>query len=133
GAVIQRLLAKRPEGRFDTANDLAFTLDLLSRRVATPSKAAGSVESPALTPRVSFRPLTFRDGQTVVYQAAFGGEPSEIYLTRVETPDARPLGLPKADLQSVSGTAEIAVTLQPRDVGGFVRLGTLARVPMIGG
>ncbi|HEX3111965.1 MAG TPA: WD40 repeat domain-containing serine/threonine protein kinase, partial [Candidatus Eisenbacteria bacterium] len=144
GAVIQRLLAKRPEGRFDTANDLAFTLDLLSRRVATPSKAAGSLESPALTPRVSFRPLTFRDGeifasrfapdgQTVVYQAAFGGEPSEIYLTRVETPDARPLGLPKADLQSVSGTAEIAVTLRPRDVGGFVRLGTLARVPMIGG
>jgi eukaryotic-like serine/threonine-protein kinase len=144
GAVIQRLLAKRPEGRFDTANDLAFTLDLLSRRVATPSKTVASAESPALAPRVSFRPLTFRDGeifasrfapdgQTVVYQAAFEGEPSEIYLTRVETADARPLGLPKADLQSVSSTAEIAVTLRPRDVGGFVRLGTLARVPMIGG
>jgi serine/threonine protein kinase/Tol biopolymer transport system component len=142
GAVVARLLAKRPEGRFDSASDLGFTLDLLSRRVTTSSKTG--VQTSASAPRVAFRPLTFRDGeiaasrfapdgQTVVYQAAFDGEPSDIYLSRVESPDARPLGLLKANLQSVSSTAEIAVTLRARDIGGFVRLGTLARVPMIGG
>ena len=143
GAVIRRLLAKRPEGRFDTANDLAFVLDLLSRRLGAPASPAASIAATA-APRVDFRQLTFRsgrvytsrfapDGQTVIYQAAFGGEPSEVFLSRVESPDARPLGLPVADLQSVSSSAEIAVTLRPREVGGFVRLGTLARVPMIGG
>ncbi len=145
GAVIARLLAKRPEGRLDTAADLAFTLELLVRRRLTP-EARGAATASGVTegPRLSFRPLTFRvgeiycsrfapDGQTVVYQAAFAGEPSDIYLSRVESPDARPLGLTGANLQSVSSTAEIAVTLRPKDIGGFVRIGTLARVPMIGG
>ena len=148
GAVIARLLAKRPEGRLDTAADLAFTLDLLARRrpsaEATGAAAGGEASGMTAGPRLSFRPLTFRvgeiycsrfapDGQTVVYQAAFAGEPSDIFLTRVESPDARPLGLTGANLQSVSCTAEIAVTLRPKDIGGFIRIGTLARVPMIGG
>jgi serine/threonine protein kinase/Tol biopolymer transport system component len=144
GAVVKRLLAKRPEGRFDSAGDLAFTLDLLSRRVQTSSKGGAQPESAVSTPRVSFRPLTFRDGeigasrfapdgQTVVYQAAFDGQPTDIYLSRLESPDARPLGLRGAHLQSVSSAAELAVTLRVRDLGGFVRVGTLARVPMVGG
>lgn len=68
-----------------------------------------------------------------MYQAAFAGEQTEIFLSRVESPDARSLGLGNADLQAVSSTAELAVTLRPRDIGGFVRLGTLARVPLVGG
>jgi tRNA A-37 threonylcarbamoyl transferase component Bud32/Tol biopolymer transport system component len=141
GPVVGRLLAKRPESRFDSARDLAFTLELLAKRPGTAdSTARGGVSGGT----VRFRPLTFRDGmiatarfapdgQTVVYQALFDGKPSEIFLSRVETPEARGLGLREADLQSVSRTAEIAVTLRPRDMGGFVRLGTLARLPLIGG
>jgi hypothetical protein len=141
-AVIARLLAKRPESRFESASDLAFTLDLLAKRPApdAPNRAADI----AAGTTVRFRPLTFRDGdvprarfapdgQTVVYQAIFDGKPSEIFLSRVETPEARGLGLRGASLQAVSRTAEIAVTLRTRDVGGFVHLGTLARLPMIGG
>jgi len=146
GSVIARLLVKRPEGRLESAADLAFTLELLAHRPAPAAgnePVAGSAASPA-GPGVRFRPLTFRDGeiycarfapdgQTFVYQAAFAGGQTEIFLARVESPDARSLGLGNADLQAVSSTAELAVTLRPRDVGGFVRLGTLARVPLVGG
>jgi eukaryotic-like serine/threonine-protein kinase len=144
GATIAKLLAKRPEGRFDSAKDLAFTLELLADRAASgaasPSAGGGAPETSA----IRFRPLTFRegnvmrarfaaDGQTVVYQAAFEGKKSEIFLTRVESPEARGLGIRNADLLAVSRSAEMAITLNVRDVGGFVRLGTLARIPMVGG
>lgn len=147
-ATIAKLLAKRPEGRWDSGSDLAFTLRLLASRPAGPraETAAGSGAAGAerARPAVRFRALTFRDGevararfapdgQTVVYQAAFEGARSEIFLSRVESPEARGLGLRDADLQAVSKTAEIAVTLRVRDIGGFVYLGTLARLPMIGG
>lgn len=144
GAVVGRLLAKRPEGRFDSASDLAFTLELLSKRPSPRASREGGGAELVAGPKVRFRPLTFRDGiiplaryapdgQTVVYQAIFDGKPSEIFLSRVETPEARGLGLRDAQLQAVSRTAEIAVTLRTRDIGGFVHLGTLARLPMIGG
>ena len=83
-AVIARLLAKRPESRFDSASDLAFTLDLLAKRPAVSGLSSGAGAAVTVTPPVRFRPLTFRDGdierarfapdgQTVVYQAAFDG------------------------------------------------------------
>jgi len=141
--VIGRLLEKRPESRFDSAKDLAFTLQLLSTRSVRASTGESASYAGA-GPAVRFRPLTFRDGiiprarfapdgQTVVYQALFDGKASEIFLSRVESPEARGLGLRGAGLQSVSRTAEIAVTLRTQDMGGFVRLGTLARLAMIGG
>jgi hypothetical protein len=144
GATIAKLLAKRPEGRFDSAKDLAFTLELLAERSVAGATSPSVGDNAPAHASVRFRPLTFRDGhvvcarfapdgQTVLYQAAFEGKKSEIFLTRVESPEARGLGLRGADLQAVSRTAEMAVTLNARDVGGFVRLGTLARVPMVGG
>jgi eukaryotic-like serine/threonine-protein kinase len=145
GAVVTRLLAKRPEGRLESAGDLAFTLELLAGRSAPAGTGeAAAPAAPPAGPNVRFRPLTFRDGelfcarfapdgQTFVYQAAVAGEPSEIFLARVESPDARSVGLQDTDLQAVSSTAELAVTLRPRDIGGFIRLGTLARVPLVGG
>ncbi|HET9252038.1 MAG TPA: protein kinase [Candidatus Eisenbacteria bacterium] len=146
-AVISKLLQKRPEGRFDSASDLAFILRLLVTRRAPAVGSTGQAEDlepGAVRDAPQFRPLTFRDGnvvcsrfapdgQTVVYQAAFDGKESEIFLSRVESPEARGLGLRNAGLQSVSRTAELAVTLRTRDFIGFVHLGTLARVPMIGG
>lgn len=145
GAVVARLLAKRPEGRFDTAADLAFTLGLLKGK---PAPAASAGQAPAGTgaamAAIEFRQLTFRDGeignarftpdgQTVVYDAGWGGGQAEIYLTRIESPESSPLGVKHANVQAVSCTTEIAATLRPEDRGGFIWTGTLARVPLVGG
>jgi hypothetical protein len=143
GAVIARLLAKRPESRMDTAADLAFTLVLLKGKPA-PAPSAETIAPAASQARIEFRQLTFRDGevgtarfapdgQTIVYDAAWGGGQTEIYLTRLESPESSPLGVRDATIQAVSATAEIAAILHPTDLGGFVRTGTLARFPMMGG
>ncbi len=145
GAVVSHLLAKRPEGRFDTAADLAFILNLLGGKPAPPEEpspsAIGEIPSHA---NIEFRQLTFRDGeignarfapdgQTVVYDAAWGGAQVEAYLTRLESPESSPLGVKNASVQAVSSTTEVAVVLRPKDLGGFVWLGTLARFPLVGG
>jgi dipeptidyl aminopeptidase/acylaminoacyl peptidase len=92
----------------------------------------------------SFKRLTFRrgaimgarfapDARTVVYDARWDGQPGEIYSTRSESPESRPLELAPAQLLSVSSTGELAVLLHPRYLRGFVNRGTLARVPLSGG
>ncbi|HET9951241.1 MAG TPA: protein kinase, partial [Candidatus Eisenbacteria bacterium] len=144
GAVVAHLLAKRPEGRFDSAADLAFTLKLLKGKPAAP--AAGAIAAADRPPQAKheFRQLTFRDGeignarfapdgQTVVYDAGWGGGRSELYLTRLESPESSPLGIQHANVQAVSSTSEVAAVLRPVDLGGFIWVGTLARLPLVGG
>jgi serine/threonine protein kinase len=141
--VVRRCLGKRREDRIDSTRDLAFTLGLLLG-----VKSAGRRQAPGAAPEartdLTFRRLTFRegdisearfapDGQTVVYSAAWEGLPSEIFVTRIDSPESRSLGLTNAILLSVGPTGEIAVSLRPRDVGGFITLGTLARLPIMGG
>ena len=97
---------------------------------------------PAAAPE--FRRLTFRrgtvlsarfapDGQTVVYSAAWDGQPSEIFAVRLDGPESRSLGLPPADVLSVSPSGELAICLGRRVRWGFEGYGTLARVPLGGG
>ncbi|MCM3875675.1 MAG: protein kinase [Thermoanaerobaculia bacterium] len=93
----------------------------------------------------SFQRLTFRrgtvwaarfapDGQTVVYGAAWENNPIEVFLTRPESPESRPLGLKSASLFGVSPTGELAVMLDAKTTAiGYDRSGTLARVPLAGG
>jgi eukaryotic-like serine/threonine-protein kinase len=93
----------------------------------------------------SFQRLTFRrgtvwaarfapDGQTVVYGAAWENNPIEVFLTRPESPESRPLGLKDASLLAVSTTGELAVMLDAKTTAnGYERYGTLARVPLAGG
>ena len=93
----------------------------------------------------SFKRLTFRrgtiwtarfapDGQTVVYSAAWENNPIEVYLTRPESPESRPLGLKNASLFGVSSTGELAVMLDARTTANtYERSGTLARMPLAGG
>jgi len=91
-----------------------------------------------------FTRLTFRgghvssarfspDGQTIVYSAAFGDEPQQIYTTRPDAPQSRELGLKNSSVLAVSKQDELAITLnyiQPwANAGG----GTLARLPLTGG
>ena len=89
----------------------------------------------------SFRRVTFRrgevrsarftrDGETIVYSASWDGRPSDIFAASRPSPEARPLGIPDADVLSVSRSAELAILLRRDRLSG---LGTLARVPLAGG
>jgi len=73
------------------------------------------------------------DGQTVVYGAAWDGRPMEIFSTRTEGHESRSMGLPSADILSISSTGELAVSLNRHFFLGFQTTGTLARVPLGGG
>ncbi len=68
-------------------------------------------------PHPTFHQLTFRrggvvsarftpDGKTVVYGAAWDGDPVRLFSTRVEGPESSPLSLPDADVADVSSAAE---------------------------
>ncbi len=95
-------------------------------------------------PSPTFREITFRnggifdarfapDGQRIIYAASWEGEPTEIFSTRYDSSDSRSVGLPPANILSVSSKGEMAIALHPIDFNGFLQTGTLARVPLDGG
>jgi serine/threonine protein kinase len=73
------------------------------------------------------------DGQTIVYGAAWDGLPAEVFSTRIEGHESRPLNLLSSDILSISSAGEMAISLNRRYTVGFQTLGTLARVPLGGG
>ncbi|MFY9950435.1 MAG: serine/threonine-protein kinase, partial [Candidatus Sulfotelmatobacter sp.] len=73
------------------------------------------------------------DGQTIVYGAAWEGQPQEIFSTRFDSTDSRTLGLSPAQVLSISSKGEMAISLHPTTTGAFAQGGTLARVPLAGG
>ncbi len=92
----------------------------------------------------SFRQLTFRrgaissarfapDGQTVLYGTSLEGKPTEIFVSRPESPESRPFGMPGASVLAVSKTGEMALSLGQHIVGPFMASGTLARMSVAGG
>jgi eukaryotic-like serine/threonine-protein kinase len=98
--------------------------------------------APRATP--SFQALTFRrgtvfsarflsDGETVVYSAAWDGHPSELFTSRIGSPEWRSLGLENSQLLSVSPQGEMAVLLDCHRTGSWRVAGTLAHVPVAGG
>jgi hypothetical protein len=111
---------------------------------------AGAIGRPSLP---TFTRLTFRrgtvlsarfgpDGQTIVYSAAWQGNPLELFSTRVGSVEARSLGSVGASILSISSTGEMALRLQQPagndDARGpaSARRGarsTLARAPLAGG
>jgi len=93
---------------------------------------------------LDFQRLTFRrgeiltarfapDGQSVIYSAAWEGNPPEIFTARAGSPESRSLGLPSADILAVSSTGELAILESPHFILGWEVRGTLARVPLAGG
>jgi eukaryotic-like serine/threonine-protein kinase len=94
-------------------------------------------------PSLSFKQLSFQngtiwsarfapDGQTIVYSAAWEGKPVELFSTRLDSPESRPLGITGANILAISSSGEMAVSLNYRP-GLFVGRGTLAQVPLAGG
>jgi dipeptidyl aminopeptidase/acylaminoacyl peptidase len=72
------------------------------------------------------------DGQTIYFSAAFGADPSYVYVTRRDSAESRRLDLPPAFLLSVSRRGELLVLLTEERAQGTAN-GTLARVPALGG
>jgi Tol biopolymer transport system component len=93
---------------------------------------------------VSFRRLTFRrgnilgasfapDGRTIVYGAAWGGKPAELFSVRTDSLESRPLGIPNADVLSISSKGELAILIKKGFLSTTWGAGTLARMPLGGG
>jgi Tol biopolymer transport system component len=92
-------------------------------------------ETPSLS-EPNFKLLTFgkgyvkkarftADGNTIIYSAAWNGNPLSLYSTRIDGSESLPLDVPKADLLSISSQGELAILLLPQS--------TIARVPISGG
>ena len=122
------------------------------RRVATAAFAAvliaaGAWVIAARTRRVeppSFHRLTYRrgyirgarftpDGRSLVYAAAWNGEPLKLYLKNPQSPDPIALELPSANILAISPAGELAIALDCQPSANGVCTGTLARVPLTGG
>jgi Tol biopolymer transport system component len=77
------------------------------------------------------------DGQTVVYAMVRAGDdvkPVELFSTRVSSLDSRSLGLPPADILSISSSGQMAVLIAKPELGaGSFGSGTLAEVSLSGG
>ena len=73
------------------------------------------------------------DGKTVIYSAAWEGNPIALFSTRPESPQSRELDPPGADVLAISSTGEMALALKARPIEGFIYSGTLAGVPLGGG
>jgi Tol biopolymer transport system component len=99
----------------------------------------------AVAANPTFHEVTFRngtigaarfapDGQTVVYGAAWEGQPQEIFSTRFDSTDSRSVDLPPAQILSISSKGEMAIALHPTSFfSAFRQIATLARVPLAGG
>jgi Tol biopolymer transport system component len=94
-------------------------------------------EQPVSYTRITFRRGTVYsarfapDGQTIVYSAAWEGQPARIFVTRPGSVESRDLGLPDARILAVSATGELAILLGRQAT--WTPAGTLARVPLEGG
>jgi len=94
---------------------------------------------------VTYHQLTFRkgtvlsarfapDNRTLIYSAAWAGLAPELFSTRADSIESRPLGLSQVDLLGISSQGEMAVILKPAPLSGFFgTLGTLGRTPLTGG
>ncbi len=71
------------------------------------------------------------DGKTVVYGAAWDGNPIKVFFARTESSESTPLSFPPAEMLAVSGTGELALSLN-HSFDGWMGDGTLARAPMLG-
>ena len=146
--LVRRCVEKLPGERFESARDLAFSLEVLAAGTATEKREAliGGAAATRADPvsEVAYHRISFRrgmiwsarftpDGHSVVYSAAWEGKPLELFWAHIGNPEARSLGLRDTDLLGVSPSNELAVLLRMAFVSSFDRSGTLARVPPMGG
>jgi eukaryotic-like serine/threonine-protein kinase len=104
----------------------------------------GKRNAPEAAPAPSYRQLTFRhgripaarfapDGQTIVFAASWDGAPLELYSTRLEFPESKPLGFSNADLLALSSQGELAMIQGGEQQGHQMTFGTVSQTALSGG
>jgi Tol biopolymer transport system component len=97
-----------------------------------------TASSTARVTRLTFDRGTIRaarfapDGKTLVYGAAWRGEPIRVFQTRIGSIESSPLQVPDADVLAVSSTGEVAISIGHK-FRSWIGQGTLARAPLVGG
>jgi Tol biopolymer transport system component len=94
-------------------------------------------------PPAEYQQITFRTGHiglarfapdgTIVYDAVWEDGKQQLFLARTDDNGTRPLGITDASLLAVSKNSELAIRLNTINMGGYARMGTLARLPLSGG
>jgi len=94
-------------------------------------------------PPPEYQQITFRTGSignarftpdgSIVYSATWEGSNEQLYLARTDDTGSRELGLKNAELLAISKSGELAIRLTTVFLGGYARIGTLARVSLGGG
>ena len=99
------------------------------------------VRSPA---PLRFQKITFRqgtifsarfappDGNSIVYGAAWSGQPVQLFSTRADGRESRELGI-QADVLGISKSGEMALSLGRASLMTLLTTGRLARAPLSGG
>ncbi|MEP6921820.1 MAG: WD40 repeat domain-containing serine/threonine protein kinase, partial [bacterium] len=156
-------VATVPSHRFKSTNPKALleteTLTSIRRRRRTVVLGLGALlliaaiisvvslnsnKGEATRPKPTSRQLTFRsgfitaarfapDGESVIYSAAFDGEPLQLFSSDLEGSDTRALGIHNAGVKSVSLAGEVAVLLGGELNWADTRNGSLAVVGLKGG
>jgi eukaryotic-like serine/threonine-protein kinase len=97
----------------------------------------------ARAPQAEYQQITFRTGRignarftpdgSMVYSASWEGGEEQLYMSRLDDPGSRELGIKDAELLSISKGGEMAIRINTRRYAGYAQSGTLARVPLSGG
>jgi len=114
---------------------VAAALGLLAgRRVWQPAAPSAPLYHEITFRRGEIRSARFApDGQTILYSAAWQGNPVETFSARQGMVESRSLGLGRAELAAISSKGEMALLLNSHPAGTWVNVGTLARAPLAGG
>jgi dipeptidyl aminopeptidase/acylaminoacyl peptidase len=89
--------------------------------------------------QLTFRRGTIRgarfapDGHTIVYSAAWEGDPYQIFTTRPESPQSLSSGLVGSEILAISSKGEMAISLKAHPLVPYIDTGTLGQVPLVGG
>jgi serine/threonine protein kinase len=88
--------------------------------------------------RITFRRGTiwsarFTPDGNLIYSASWDGRPTELFVAQRGSTESRLFGLPLTSILAISGSGELAVSLNQRYVEGFEYAGMLARAPQGGG
>jgi eukaryotic-like serine/threonine-protein kinase len=114
----------------------AVSLALAAGFFARARTASTAKSEPAIFRRLTFRPgnvLSARfapDGQTVVYGAAWEGNPAEIFSVRTDSMESRSQGVSRANVLSISSRGELALLMKKGSYRVAEGKGTLARMPL---
>ena len=96
------------------------------------SSSSASYQQLTLEPGYAGPARFTRDGNTVVYSAAWNGGPRQLYSQRSNSAQAMALNL-DADVLGIADNGDMAVILKRRFLATWLQRGTLARLPLEGG